>query len=388
MHETAPVYHVPGTKTYLVTRWTDIASVAQSADLFQQPPMYPELEPRLTVDFATIERYTAQATVTTNGPDHKLKRSWGLRLVERERLGSYEPLITRIADDLIDSFVSRGRCEFRWEFAEKLPAYVMMDLLGLPREDAGMFMADEFVAADAAQMVSNSYTYALKAIRTRMETKTDDFLCEILWEQIARDGTVDINYQVAQLINLIGAGSETTAHVLTSTMFLLCRNPSLIVQVRGDRSLLRPLVEESMRLETPVQWLPRLATANVVVGGTEIPAGATVWLLWGAGNRDPDKWEDPEQIRLDRPGLAQNQLTFGRGPHLCLGAPLARLESVIAFDRLLTRLENLSMVEELSDLSNVMKSPPSTLEGIYDASGSMHAPKTLIITFEGGVARR
>jgi cytochrome P450 len=377
----APVCHIPGTRTYLISRWADIAHVAQHSDVFEQPPLFPELDPHLEVDFPSLDRYTPQATVTTNGPEHKVKRAWGLQLVERERLPSYEPLIANIADKLIDGFIDNGQCEFRWDFAEKLPAYVMMDLLGLPRDDGEMFMADEFDPDQAEDMIHSSYASALRAIQTRLETKTDDFLSEILWDQISRDGAVDINFQVAQLINLIGAGSETTAHLLTNTMLLLGRHRSVLDRVRADRSLLRPLIEESMRLETPVQWLPRLAREDSLVGGVEITAGATVWLLWGAGNRDPDKWEAPEEFRIDRPGLAQNQLAFGRGPHLCLGAPLARLEAVIAFARILTRLENLEVLEDQSDLTNVMKSPPSALEGIYDASGSMHGPKTLVVAF-------
>jgi cytochrome P450 len=382
LQEETPVCHLPRTRTYLVSRWADIAQVAQNSDVFQQPPLFPQLEPHFEVPFPTVDRYTPQATVTTNGAEHKVKRAWGLRLVERERLRSYEPLVAAIADDLIDLFIDNHRCEFRWDFAERLPAYVMMDLLGLPRKDAAMFMADEFVPDQAEQMIYSSYACALEVIQLRLETKTDDFISEILWDQVSRDGAVDINYQVAQLINLIGAGSETTAHLLTNTMLLLCRHPPVLERVRADRSLLRPLIEESMRLETPVQWLPRLATANAVVGGVDIPAGSTVWLLWGAGNRDPDRWEAPDEFRIDRPSLAQHQLGFGRGPHLCLGAPLARLESVIAFDRILNRLQNLRLLEDRSDLTNVMKSPPSALEGIYDASGCMRGPKTLAIAFD------
>jgi cytochrome P450 len=157
LHEEAPVCHIPGTRTYLISRWADIAQVAQHSDVFQQPPLFPELDPHFEVDFPTVDRYTPQATVTTNGPEHKVKRAWGLRLVERERLRSYEPLIADIADELIDLFIEKGQCEFRWEFAEKLPAYVMMDLLGLPRDDASMFMADEIVADQARQMIESSY---------------------------------------------------------------------------------------------------------------------------------------------------------------------------------------------------------------------------------------
>jgi cytochrome P450 len=375
----APVYHVPGTKTYLLSRWDDIAQVAQNAEVYQQPESYPQITPHFSVDFETVERYTPQATVTTNGPDHKIKRAWGLRLVERDRLRSYEPLVTSITDELIDSFIDEGECEFRWAFAEQLPAYVMMDLLGLPREDATLFQRDEIVMGGDFQ---SSNRYVLEKLKERLEDPGDDFLSELLQDQVERDGCVDINYQVAQGTNLIGAGSETTAHVLVSMMQILCGNPDVMESVRSDRSLLRPLVEETMRLETPVQWLPRITTQDSVVGGVDIPAGSTLWLLWGSGNRDPEKFEEPDEFRLDRPSLSKNQLGFGRGPHLCLGAPLARQEAVIGFDRLLTRLTNIRVVEEKSDLTNVMKEAPTGIEGVFDATGCMHAAKTLVIAFE------
>jgi cytochrome P450 len=376
----APVFHVPGTNTFLVSRWADIASVALNAKLFERPPR--DYGPQLTVDFPTISRYTPRSTVESNGPEHKLKRAWGLRLVERERLRSYVPLIRGIADELIDSFVDQERCEFRWQFAEKLPAYLMMDLLGLPREDASIFMADEISAEDRKAQKDREHRYVLEAISSRLRHRTDDFLSEILYDQIERDGTVDINFQVAQGTNLILAGSETTAHLLTNTMQIVCRDAQLANRVRADHSLLRRLIEESMRLESPVQWTARTATGDTVVAGVEIPAGATVWLLWGAGNRDSNKWDDPETFVLERPHLAQEQLAFGRGPRLCLGAPLARLESVIAFDRLITRLTKLRVLDQSSDLTNVMKAPPSMREGTFDSSGNMRGPKTLVVAFE------
>jgi cytochrome P450 len=203
-----------------------------------------------------------------------------------------------------------------------------------------------------------------------------------LHEQIVRDGVVDISFQVAQGTNLVIAGAETTAHVLTNTMMILARNPALQDRVRNDHALLRPLFEESMRLETPVQWLPRLTATDAVVGNVDIPAGSTLWLLWGAGNRDADKWPDPENFDLDRPNLARDQLGFGRGPHLCSGAPLARLEMKIAFERLLTRLENLRVLEDKSDLTNIQKLPPSRAEGVFDGTGTNRGPTTLVVAFD------
>jgi cytochrome P450 len=383
LHQEAPVFHIPGTKTYLLTRWADIAYVTQNVKLFVQAPN--EFKPAFEVDFPTVELYSPQAVPHTNGSEHKIKRAWVQRLVERERLRTYEPLIRNITDELIDGFISNGQCEFRWDFAEKLPAYVMMDLLGLPREDAQLFMVDEVPPAERGAHKQQEFEYVFNAIADRLEDPKGDFLSEILYDQIDKDGGVDINFQVAQGTNLILAGSETTAHLLMNTMAMLCRSPGLQGRVRGDRSLLRPLIEESMRLESPVQWAPpRIATRNAVVGGVEIPAGATLWLLLGAANRDPEKWENPDTLRLERPNLAQEQLGFGRGPHLCIGAPLARLEALIAFDRLLTRLEDFYAVDQSSDLTNVMKAPPPQREGVFDSSGTMHGPKTLVVRFETG----
>ena len=381
----APVYHVPGTQTYLVSRWQDIADVAQHGDLFVQPTLRPEITPHFAVDFESIERYTPEAAVTTNGADHRLKRAWNLRLVERDRLRSYEPLITGMVDELIDGFVGDGECEFRRAFADKLPAWVMMDLLGLPREDAVFFQPDESGPDDflyKLQKLDELNAYVLEQLRERLERPRDDFISELLRAQIERDGCVDINFQIAQTTNLVAAGSETTAHALVSTMRLLCVRPDVTERVRADRSLLRQLVEESIRLEAPVQWLPRVASEDSVVGGVDVPAGATLWLLWGSGNRDAAKFDDPDEFCIDRPNLAKEQLGFGRGPHLCLGAPLARQEMAIAFDRLLTRLENIRVVEERSDLSNVVKEAPSAQEGIFDPAGCMHAPRALVIAFD------
>lgn len=377
LRELDPVYHVPGTNTFLVSRWRDIAEVAQNATLFEQPEM--QMVQSFDVDFETVDRYTPQATVTTNGPDHKIKRAWGLRLVERERLRSYEPMITEIVDSLIDGFIDDGECEFRWQFGEQLPAFVMMDLLGLPRAEAARFQRDEIGPVESFQQ-NNQWVF--EKLLERIENPGDDFLSELLQTQIERDGEVDINYQVAQATNLIGAGAETTAHVLVSMMQLLCAHPDVMERVREDRALLRSVVEETMRLETPVQWLPRVATADAVVGGVEIPEGSTLWLLWGSGNRDPEKFPEPDQFRFDRPMLSKDQLGFGRGPHLCLGAPLARQEAIIAFDRLLTRLSAIRVVDTKSDLTNINKAAPSARERVFDATGCMHAAKTLVIAFE------
>jgi cytochrome P450 len=334
------------------------------------------IEEELDVGFPTIRRYLRQPVVASNGAEHKVKRAYALRLVERDRLHGYEQMIVDASDWLIDAFIDVGECEFRSAFGDQLPLYAMLGVLGLPREDADLFQRD----VRGLVSLPRQNEYMLRKISERLEDPGDDGLSALVRDQIDLDGGVDIEFQVMQAVNLIGAGSETTSHVLVSMMHVLCTHPNVMDAVRNDRSLIRPLAEETMRVETPLQWLPRVATDRAIVGGVAIPAGATVWLLWGSGNRDPEKFDRPDEFRLDR--LPRAQLSFGRGPHFCAGAPLARLETFVAFDRLLTRLGNIRLVEEKSDLSNVTKDGPPRTEGILDPTGTIHAPMSLTIAFE------
>jgi cytochrome P450 len=131
-------------------------------------------------------------------------------------------------------------------------------------------------------------------------------------------------------------------------MLLLLERPEILEKVGADRSLLRPLMDESLRLESPVQWLERRAVSDTELAGTAIPEGSLVILLWASGNRDEAHWEEAHELMLDRARGAKDQLAFGYGPHLCLGAPLARLEGAIAFDALLSRLCNIRLKEKSS----------------------------------------
>jgi cytochrome P450 len=133
-------------------------------------------------------------------------------------------------------------------------------------------------------------------------------------------------------------------------MVLLLQNPDVMCRVREDRDLLVNLVEESMRIESPVPLLSRVAAEDTSIGGVEIPKGSLVHLMWGSANRDERKFPEPTKFDLDRPRLVKDQMGFGRGRHRCAGAPLARLEIRLALDRLLTRLADIELDEADSEL--------------------------------------
>jgi cytochrome P450 len=312
----------------------------------------------------------------TDGARHREQRSFSARLVVRDRLRWYEPRITRLVDELLDGFASRGAVEFRSAFAEPLPRRVMMETFGFPREDeqdfvrwtSGMGPVGSKLASREEQGAEQQRRlelgdYFRTKILERREEPTDDFLSEIVEVQVARDGELDMPDLLAEVANLFAAGNATTAHMLASTMLLLLQHPDELDRIRDDRSLIPTMLEEAMRLESPVQWLQRIVTTDTELSGVEIPAGSLVLVLWGAANRDPRKFEDPERFQIDRPSVAKLQTAFGYGIHMCVGAPLARLEGRIAFGRLLDRLTNLRLAgpEPITHIPNINQRAPTAV---------------------------
>jgi cytochrome P450 len=157
--------------------------------------------------------------------------------------------------------------------------------------------------------------------------------------------------------------------MLASAMLALCQDPTLADRIRADGELAKPFAEEVLRLESPVQWSSRHCTADTEVGGVPVPRGALILVRWASGNRDDARSEEPERLCPARPQVAKHQRAFGRGPHLCIGAPLARLDGQAAVRVLLTRLRNIRLLEEQSDLRHI--------ESYY-----LRAPKRVTIAFD------
>jgi cytochrome P450 len=153
---------------------------------------------------------------------------------------------------------------------------------------------------------------------------------------------------IATIFILLNGGNETTTNLIVNGIELLLRHPDQHQLLLDDPSLIPNFVEESLRFESAVQCLFRATTKEVSVGGVTIPARAKVAVLYGAANRDPERWDDPETFDVTRPD-AKKSVSFGTGIHVCLGAHLARLEGCIAFEVLLRRLPNLRFAPERND---------------------------------------
>jgi cytochrome P450 len=359
----APVYKYPGRNEYVLSHWEDIVYVAERPELFpQMSTAGREANPSNPHD----EPLTPASMAQTNLPEHRRKRILGLKLVSQEKLRSYEPLVRRLADELIDGFAGRGECEFYREFANQLPVLVVAEILGLPRHDAPMFLRwYESVAPAASRFLSEEQlaeqqrsdaaakAYMRQAILERVDRPRDDFLSEFVEAQVAQEGGLALGYLVDEASLFLFAGNVTTTHMLASTMLLLCEHPDQLALVLADRARVRNLIEESLRIESPVQWLSRYVKEDVEIRGTAIPAGSTVVVIWASGNRDEGRFADGDAFRVDRPDVVKHHLAFGRGNHLCLGAPLARLEGRIAFEQLLSRLPGLRLAPGRNDFTHI-----------------------------------
>jgi cytochrome P450 len=369
----SPVYKVPGRDDYLVTRWEDVVHVAQHPELFSNRILEAG-DARLTASAwagsngaADDERRrTAFSMSSTDPPEHRVKRGLGLRMVTHEKLRAYEPLVRRLSNELIDRWIADGECDFSARFANLLPIEVICAILGLPKEDverlqwlgdveaggAMRYVSEERLQADLAKGREMG-KYVEAALRERVDRPRDDFLSEMIQAQVELDGELDLEYLTNEGTLLLFAGNVTTAHLLASMMVELCADPERAGRLRGDGPLLKQFTEEVLRLEAPVQWLQRICLEDTEVGGVAIPAGAWLILFWASGNRDERTFPRPDVLDLERPGVAKHNLVFGRGAHLCLGAPLARLEGRLAYEVLLERLADVRLAEAKSDLRNL-----------------------------------
>jgi len=367
---------------FLVTRWEDIAAVARKPDLYSNAIGIAGVHGDFGLD-PDEGRFTPFQMPFSDPPEHRLKRSLGQLLVTRERMRTYEPLVRRLVDELIDDIVHVGTADLKSVLADRLPKRVISAIFGvtldlptasssalstpsgvpkvegeatvgigpgrLAASGVGLRTASPDERERASRSAAERARFFRQAILDRVGQPTDDFISVCTQAKLARDGELDLAYLTVEVMNMYNAGIGTSAHMIASAFLLLLQHPEECARVRADPSLASRVVNEALRLESPVQWLQRRAMADTVIGGVPVPSGSVLFLLWASGNRDERHFAEPERFWLDRPGMTDDQLSgmlaFGHGIHLCVGAPIARLEGRIAIEQVLQRLPGLRLAE-------------------------------------------
>jgi cytochrome P450 PksS len=299
-------------------------------------------------------RALADNMLTMDEPDHTRLRSIVDEAFRRRAILEMKPRILEIADELAGELFADGSpADLVERYARKLPLSVICELLGLPPADRPKFIAWANSVARLSGPVSfMRLIWGLSAMRRYLEGRLqavrehggEGLIAELV--RIEREGgRISANEMVAMVFLLLGAGSETTTHLISGSVYELARNPALRDWIEADWSRLNLAVEEFLRFVSPVQLSkPRFVRRDIELGGVRLKKGERIMAMVAAANMDPAANEHPERLDLER--RPNHHLAFGTGIHFCLGHQLARIEGACALRALLKRWPTLALAVE------------------------------------------
>ncbi len=288
-------------------------------------------------------------------PEHTEHRGLLMRLITPKRLKENEAYMREIAERQLGSFLDAGSCDLIGDFATPYTMLVIADLIGVPEEDRDGFLQGMLqpqgsgvgsTGGDAMGANPLAWLYERFAgyVEDRRRHPREDVLTGLATATFSDGSLPDVMDVVRVAAIIFAAGHESSTRFLSSAFRTLAEHPDVQARLRQDPALIPNFIEESLRMESVVKGDFRLARKPSTVAGVAIPAGSHVFLLHGAANRDPRKFDDPAQFRLDRPNARQH-IAFGRGIHTCPGAPLVRSEARVAIEQFLARTSELRLSE-------------------------------------------
>ncbi|MGH9018159.1 MAG: cytochrome P450 [Acidimicrobiales bacterium] len=358
-----PVWQEPGFGVYMVTGYEEAMAVYNDAVHFSSCNTVSGPFKKFSVPVDgddvsdIIDRHRDELPFSDqlpsfDPPRHTEHRRLLMRLLTPQRLRANEEFMWRQADRQLDALMGDGAGpgpgtgEFIGGYAEPFTLVVIADLEGVPESDHDRFK--QHVSSLPGQMADKPleflYDQFMLYIEDRRRAPRHDIMTAMATATFP-DGSLPSVKDVALLAaNLFAGGQETTVRLLSFALRLLAERPDLQERLRRDRDRIPNFIEETLRFESPLRSQFRMARTRVTVGGTEIPAGATLMLVPGAANRDPRTFPDPDVFDVDRAN-ARMHVAFGHGIHHCAGAHLARAEGRVTVNRILDRTADISISE-------------------------------------------
>jgi cytochrome P450 len=362
-----PAHWSPRLKAWVITRYEDVKRILLDATMSSDRlrPFFASLPRAEAQRVADLARYLTLWMVFRDPPEHTRLRRLAAKVFNVRSIQALRPNIESLTRWLIDSIGERREFDFIADFAGPLPAMVIMDMLGAPREELARLkrLSDEMALfIGSARDASEKYDRAAAATRemagvfrelvtARRAAPQRDLLTELVALDDAGDRLSE-DELVAMCILLLFAGHETTTHHLANGLRALLAFPEQLEALRRNAALAPAAVEELLRYDGPIGAQVRIVLEPHELHGRTLRAGERVFILMNAANRDPRAYVEPDRIDLARNGVPH--LTFGFGAHLCLGFPLARLEGQVALPAVLARWRRIEITAPRLDWMDSM----------------------------------
>lgn len=347
MREEDPVHWSPRLKAWVLTRYDDNKAVCLDREMSSDRlrPFFATLPGPEAARIGDIIRYLTHWMVFRDPPDHTRLRRLTSKVFHLQSMNAMRPAaeeLTQWLFEKIDARIGkRGEIDFVADFAGPLPALVIMAMLGVPREELAKVkrMSDEMALfIGSSRMAQDKYDIAERATREmaaffrgliedRRRARREDLLSQLVHLEDGGDRLTE-DELIATCILLLFAGHETTTNHIANGLASLLRFPDQLEALRADPALAPRAVEELLRYDGPSGAQVRVVKVEQELRGKVLKPGDRVFLMLNAANRDPEAYEQPDRLWMDRGGPAH--LTFGFGMHICLGFPLARMEGQVA----------------------------------------------------------
>ncbi|MGW0671096.1 cytochrome P450 [Streptomyces sp. NPDC002746] len=334
---------------WYLTRYADVESALGDLRFSNDRDRMTRAYTALGGDLKAFSRLTdrlGRVMSNTDPPDHARLRKLANRAFTARRVEALRGRVQEIVDRLVDEAVAAGPAMDLIEaVASPLPLAVVCELFGIPSEDLPRVktwfrrfgrLSEDIDKSEAA--IADYEEYLAGLVRRRRADPGDDLISALVATQNQDDRLTDSEL-LSTCFVLITAGDETTTHLIGNGMLALLRHPGQLARLRADPTLIRPAVEELARYDTPTQAIVRVVAEDLTIGGRRLREGELVYLFLAATNRDPERFQDPDALDLTRSG--SRPLSFGHGPHFCLGGPLAKLQAEVAVATLVRRLPHL-----------------------------------------------
>ncbi len=355
-----PVHTMMGVN-YMITRYDDVLAILKDGKTYSSQ-----------ANARGIGVVMGRTILEMEGKEHVRHRNiispfFGPRAMKAEM----PEIVSRIVHGLIDEFAHAGSADLVDQFTFTFPMQVMASIIGIPVSDYHAFhrMALDLISVGddpprGFQAAQDLVSYLTPLMQERKAEPTNDLLSKLVHAEV--EGSRLTDEEVLSFLRLLlPAGAETTYRLTGSCIYALLRHAEVYEEVRADRGAIEPIIQETLRWESPVQFVSREPTEDVEIAGCPVPAGAMLSVVVGSANRDERHY--PEADRFDLRRKNDDHLAFGFGEHFCAGSHLALLEARVALNALLDRLPNLRLdPEEECHVVGLAFRSPDKLPVVFD----------------------